>query len=292
LLDAYFELGGNFLDSAIIYADWLPGYERSASEKTIGRWMRTRNNRKRVVIGTKGAHPDFSALTIPRLSKADITHDVETSLINLGTDWIDLYWLHRDNPSHPVGDIMETLNGLVAKGYIRFFGCSNWRCVRIRAAQEYAQWKGLMGFSGDEVMWSLAKIKGDALVDKTLVFMDDDLYRLHRQTGLAAIAYSSQANGLFHQLIAQNFDMTKVKVSGQFLHENNVGRARRVAKMATESGMSIAQVILGYLFSQPFTTIPIVGCQCLVELRDSMSACDAVLTSEQAAFLEQDRWLG
>lgn len=287
LLDQYVEMGGNFLDSAIIYANWLPRYEPSASEKTIGRWMRARNSRRSIVVGTKGAHPDFSAPEKPRLSKSDITYDLERSLANLGTDCIDLYWLHRDDPSRPVSEIIETLNSLAAKGYIRFFGCSNWRCDRIKAAQEFAVQNGLMGFSGDEMMWSLAKIKGEALPDPTLVFMDDALYHYHRQSGLAAMPYSSQANGLFHKLIAQDYDMEKVQISGQFLHEDNLERARRVARLANESGLSVAQVILGYLLAQPFTTIPIVGCQSLDDLRDSISSSDTVLSSEQVAFLER-----
>lgn len=142
MLDYFTEAGGNFLDTALIYANWIPG-EKSVSEKTIGRWMKARGNRPAIVLGTKGAHPDLSAMHVPRLSAQDIAADVNASLSHLQTDCIDVYWLHRDDPARPVEEIIHTLNDLVAAGKIRHFGCSNWRAPRIRAANAYAAQHGL-----------------------------------------------------------------------------------------------------------------------------------------------------
>ena len=134
LLDAYLDLGGNFLDTAKVYADWLPG-ERSTSEKLLGEWMRLRRNRQRIVLATKGAHPDLATMHLPRLSRAEIEADLHASLRHLQTDIIDLYWLHRDDPARPVEDILATLQDAVRAGKIRYFGCSNWRVERIRLCQ-------------------------------------------------------------------------------------------------------------------------------------------------------------
>ncbi len=114
LLDAYVELGGNFLDSAHIYAAWVPGGE-GTSERTIGKWLQTRGNRSQIVIGTKGGHPHMNTMHIPRLSPEEIKQDLQESLERLQVDTIDVYWLHRDDPARPVGEMLETLNAAVAQ---------------------------------------------------------------------------------------------------------------------------------------------------------------------------------
>ena len=137
LLDTLVEMGGNFIDTAHVYGDWVPG-GKSLSEKTIGIWAKERGIRNRVMIGTKGAHPALSSMSIPRLSHREIVNDLDESLEYLQTEYVDLYWLHRDDPNRPVADILETLNEQVAAGKIRYFGCSNWRVQRIREAMQYA----------------------------------------------------------------------------------------------------------------------------------------------------------
>jgi len=89
MLDAYLDAGGTFVDTAKVYADWLPG-ERSISEKTIGAWMQTRGNRSRVVLATKGAHPELETMHVPRMSRQEIVADLDASLQHLRTDLVDL----------------------------------------------------------------------------------------------------------------------------------------------------------------------------------------------------------
>src|SRR5215212_2523559 len=104
LLDAFLSDGGNFIDTAHVYSNWRPG-PTSISEKTIGQWVRANGLREQIVLGTKGAHPDLSTMGIARLARADIVRDLDESLDHLQTDYIDLYWLHRDDPERPVGEI-------------------------------------------------------------------------------------------------------------------------------------------------------------------------------------------
>jgi len=283
LLDAFLAAGGNFIDTAKVYADWRPG-ERSIGEKTIGAWLRARRNRNDLVIATKGAHPELATMSVSRLSPGEISADIEASLGNLGVDDIDLWYLHRDDPARPVGEIIETLNAQVAAGRIRFFGCSNWRTDRIAAAQAYAAARGLRGFSANQMYWNLAETNPAALSDKTVVVMDGSMAGLHTRTQLAAVPYSSQAQGFFQKLDAGAISPREFR-GGVYASPVNRARLARLVEMRAVTGLSLTQLSLGYLMAQPFPTVPVVGCNSLGQLVDTLTACDVALTPAQAAWL-------
>ncbi len=277
LLDLYAEHGGNFIDTASVYANWLSG-EKHQSEKTVGSWLAERGLRDRIVLATKGAHPEMATMDVPRMSRAEIEDDLNTSLANLQTDVIDLYWLHRDDPSRPVEEILETLNAQVQVGKIRYFGCSNWRAPRIREAQKIAKARGIDGFVADQMLWSAAVIDPTGIADPTMVAMDDELYAYHQSSGLAAIPYSSQAGGLFQKLAQDN-----LQVGEAYPVAPNQARLVRFQEIALESGLSITQVVLGFLRAQPFVTIPIVGSRTPEQLADTLTAADVRLNADQVA---------
>jgi aryl-alcohol dehydrogenase-like predicted oxidoreductase len=310
LLDAYLDAGGNFIDTALVYSDWVPG-ERSRSEKLLGRWMAQRHNRSRIVLATKGAHPHLSRMQTPRMRAADIAHDIAASLQHLQTDVIDLYWLHRDDIHTPVENIIDTLNTHVRAGHIRYFGCSNWRTPRIRAAQQYAATSGQHGFTANQMLWSAAKIdpRGMAAVDQTMASMDDTLYTMHRETQMAAVPYSSQAGGLFTKLAmarrpsliqmlqpkplhvtARNFARTvRNTLQGRvpvYPRAANAARLAAMQRMAQQHGYTLTQVVLGYLLAQPFPTFPIVGCRSMAQLQDSLGAADASLSAAEIQMID------
>lgn len=285
LLDAFLDAGGSFLDTAKVYADWLPG-ERSISEKTIGAWLHQSGKRSKVVLATKGGHPELNTMHIGRLGREEITADVEASLRHLQTDVIDLYWLHRDDTGRPVADILQTLENLVRAGKIRCYGCSNWRAPRIAAAQACAAQEGWAGFVADQMMWSLAAVDAAALPDKTMVPMDAELKQYHLATGLVAIPYSSQANGYFQRLAAGQKHQIKEGQRRIYGSRINDRRLQRIQQLSAATGLSITAIVLGYLLAQPFPTLPIVGCRTLAQLQDTLAAADVILTQEQIAFLE------
>ena len=290
MLDTYLAAGGNFIDTAKVYADWLP-IERSISEKTIGEWLRQRGNRSQVVLSTKGAHPDLATMHISRVSPADITGDLNASLEHLGVETIDIYWLHRDDPTRPVSEILETLAGQVQAGKIRYFGCSNWKTERIRESQAYAAAHGLPGFSGNQMMWSLAAADPSRLADKTMALMDPVMWRYHLESGLAAIPYTSQGGGYFTKLAENRVNNPaggRVTNAGNpYDTPQNHTRLERIRQISAQSGLSITQIVLGYLRAQPFTTVPIVGPKSLAQLNDCLTAAEVRLTPEQVAFLER-----
>lgn len=285
LLDAYVDRGGNFIDSAKIYADWIPGIERSISEKTIGRWLQARRSRSRMIIATKGAHPELSSMHVGRLSPAEIRSDLDASLSHLQVDTIDLYWLHRDDTARPVEEILETLNQAAAAGKIRYFGCSNWQAARIQAAQAYAAAHNLAGFCADQMLWSLAAVDPAKVGDPTLAIMNPDLWEMHRAGGMAAIPYSSQANGLFQKMERGGLSSGAQQAGMYGLPENDL-RFARARQLAAELSLTTSQVVLAYLLSQPFLTIPIVGCRTMEQLEDSLQAAEVRLTESQVSFLQ------
>jgi len=284
MLDTFMEKGGDFVDTANVYSDWLPG-GKSTSERMIGKWLGARGNRNKVVLATKGAHPDLATMHVSRVTPADIVHDIAQSLGHLNTDYIDQYWLHRDDATRPVAEIIEVLNEQVQRGTIRYFGCSNWTVPRIAEAQQYAQQHGLLGFIGNQVMWSLAKPNVANISDKTMVLMDDEGLAYHQQTGMPVIAYSSQANGFFSGKYQRDTIPGNQSVRNHYYNEENFARLDRVAEVAKSLGKTQTEIALGYLISQPFPVFPIIGSRTLAQLSESCLAGDLRLAPEILNYL-------
>ena len=289
LLDEFVYLGGNFIDTAHVYANWLP-IEKSISEKTIGKWLKQRGIRNKIILSTKGAHPELSTMYIPRLSHDEIVKDLDESLQYLQSDYIDLYWLHRDDINRPVGDILETLNEQVNLGKIRYFGCSNWSPLRIKQALEYASKHGLKSFVANQMMWSFAIPNKEAIKDKTMVLMDENGFELHSNTKLAAIPYSSQAKGFFSKAYTYGLENITGELRDIYLNEENKERFERLKKLSKKLSKSVGQLSLAYLTSQKeFITIPIIGSHTKDQLADSMAASDLILNQEEIDFLKGER---
>ena len=285
LLNEFVDAGGNFIDTANVYGDWIPG-TKSSSEKVIGAWLAEQGRREQVVVATKGAHPRLESMHVPRSAPHEIIHDIEQSLRHLQTDVIDLYWLHRDDPTRPTGEIVETLAAQVKAGKIRYFGCSNWRVERIRAANAYAAAQGLPGFVADQMLWNAAVLDAAALPDKTMVAMDPALYAYHQESGLAAIPYSSQAHGLVHKLAAGNAAAIRPNHLAIYPLAANQARVAAAQALAEELSVTLTGVVLGYLQSQPFVTIPIIGAHTIPHLHDSLAADSVCLTPAQLKMLD------
>ncbi len=280
MLDAYLEAGGNFIDTARVYNNWIPG-EMNRAEKLIGAWMKARGSRGRVVLASKGGHPNLDAMLVGRLSRTEILGDLEGSLRDLQTDVIDLYWVHRDDLTRPVADILGTLEEAVQAGKIRYYAASNWGAQRMQEAQDYAQQAGLRGFVATQVLWNAAVMDRAKVPDTTIELMTPALYDFHCRSGLAAIPYTSQANGLFSRMARGTLDgMNPVQRMG-YPEEPNRRRLAVMQRIMDQRDLSVTQVGLGYLLSQPFPVTPIVGCRNLAQLHDSLSAADVQLTPEQ-----------
>lgn len=291
LLDAFVDCGGNFIDTAHVYASWLPG-GAGASERTIGEWLRRRGNREAILVGTKGCTLDLSTRQAPAITPQQVTTELGESLERLGTDYVDIYWLHRDNPEVPVAEVLEALAPHLASGRVRAIGASNWGPSRLRDAAECARRRGLTGFCASQIAWSLAHTVPGPDDDLTCRAMDEATYAFHQQTKLPVVAYSSQARGFFAGKGARL--RAPIHASGaetggamrRYDRPENFERLARAEALAARYGTTPNRVALAYLVLQAFSAVAIVGSRTVAQVRDSCAAGDLRLAAEDVAFLD------
>jgi aryl-alcohol dehydrogenase-like predicted oxidoreductase len=286
ILDRYVEAGGNLIDTAEIYAAWVPGGEHQ-SEKVIGDWLHERGLRDSLILSTKGAHPKLDSMDVPRMSKREIESDLDSSLRRLRVDCIDIYWVHRDAPAVSAEEIVLALEALRKAGKIKHSGFSNWRLNRAEAARQAALRLGIPGFIASQNMWSLGQINLEN-ADPTWAYIDADFVRWHSQHGFGAFPYLTQANGYFRRLEQNSLDQvaTDARVRTLFDHPENRKRFQRIQVLQKKTGFSVNQIVLSYLLSQPLPVFPLIGPKNIMDLDDSLRGADASLSSEDVAFLE------
>ena len=282
ILDAYVELGGNFLDTARVYGDFAGGV-CGISERAVGNWLAARRNREQIIVGTKGGHPELSAMNVGRLDRENLSDDIRRSLDDLMVDQVDIYWLHRDDVSRPVGEILETLNGFLQAGYTRFIGVSNWTTARIREANAYAAAHGMTGFCANQPQFSLAR--QEVMTDPTLYQMDREMFEFHVETGMPCVPFSSQAKGFFIKL----HDGAKISDGAKRRFDSPGNRAiyARLLALSEETGYSVGALSLAYLTCNRFDIFPIVGVSRLSQVEFLREAGDARISLEQAVSLRE-----
>ncbi|MBO5449248.1 MAG: aldo/keto reductase [Ruminococcus sp.] len=281
-LDRYVELGGWCIDTARVYCDWLEG-GHNASECVVGRWLSSRSCRDKVVIATKGGHPDLETHE-SRLSREELTKDLNESLECLMTDYIDIYFLHRDDQNIPVDEIMPILNDFYQSGRIHFIGVSNWTTERIQEANIFAQKNGMEPIRISQINYSLAHASTDVLGDDTLVCMDTKEYGWYRKNNFPVMAFSPQAKGFFAKLAKG--DSANNLPEGQYATTANLARLAKVKQISSKTGMPPAVVPLGYLNSQPFFVSSVFAVTKMWQLEEDMCAQDLKYDARTLAFME------
>lgn len=286
LLDDALAVGCTTLDTAHVYAG-------GTSERCIGDWMRERGNRGEVVVVSKGAHPNADRR---RVTPYDIAADLHDSLARLKTDYIDLYLLHRDDPAVPVGEIVDALDEHRRAGRIRAYGGSNWTHERLQAANDYAATHGRAPFVASSPNYSLAEQINDpwgqGSGSVTLSGPANAAARAwYARTRMPVFAWSSLARGFFSGRITRgNFESVKGSIDGACLraycHEPNFRRLDRVEMLAREKGLSVPQVAMAYVMSQPLDVFALVGAQDKGELQAAIDACDMHLAPAKLAWLD------
>jgi aryl-alcohol dehydrogenase (NADP+) len=142
VLDAFAAEGGSFVDTADVYSQWVPGHEGGESEEVLGRWMASRQNRPDVVVATKvSKHADLLGTSRPVVRAA-----IDASLKRLGTDYVDLYYAHADDPGTPLEETVAALGEVVAEGKARYVGASNFTADRLAEALRIADELGVARF--------------------------------------------------------------------------------------------------------------------------------------------------
>ena len=282
-LDAYAALGGNFIDSARVYGDFATPRD-GESEKVIGRWLDGRR-RGDIFLSTKGAHPRFSSMNVPRLSREEIMDDMRRSLEALRTDHVDIYWLHRDDVGRPVGDILDTLNALMDEGLMRMVGVSNWTTARIREANAWAAAHGLHGIDGNQPQLSLARQMRTG--DPTLVVMDGEMAAMHLETGMSLAPFSSQGRGFLSKWFELGEAGLPEGLKRDYMCPENREIYRRCLEVRAQTGLSVGAIALAWLTSQPFLVYPLCGASRLEQVEALEEAGDATITPEQRDYLRK-----
>lgn len=270
LLDRFREAGGNCVDTAAIYGN-------GAAERTVGAWMAERGNRDDIVLIGKGA---CTTECTPDL----VTTELRESLRRLGTDHVDIYLMHRDNPAVPVGQFVERLNEHLRAGEIRAFGGSNWAPERITEANAYAAGHGLVGFAASSPQFSLGHWN-EPPWEGCVTATDPATRRWYENSGLALFAWSSQASGFFTGRHSEGTVPPDTDPARVWFNADNVRRLERVRELATRRGVPMAQVALAFVLSQPGHVFALTGPLTLGELRDSVAAADVALTTDELRHL-------
>jgi aryl-alcohol dehydrogenase-like predicted oxidoreductase len=277
-LDQFVDMGGNFIDTAHVYGDWVEG-ESSRSEKTVGEWFKESGKREKIILSTKGAHPVWGKMDIPRVRPEEIEKDLNESLKYLNTDYIDLYFLHRDDPQIPVSEILDYLDSVQKQGKIRYYGCSNWSLERIKKAEEYARKKNIQGFTVNQLMWSLADINFYNLQDKSFILMDKETYDYHAKTGMNAMAYMSIAKGYF----ARKHAGEKLPASVTSVYENASNRLiyDETAEIVQSGKYSFIDLSFMYIMAESnFPSVPIASFDDPEQLKTGLSSWDKPIDHE------------
>lgn len=290
-MNYYYQAGGRCIDTARAYSNLAPA-DRCPSEAVIGKWLKQTGVRGDMVISTKGGHPEYGDMSRSRLDERSIREDLKRSLDALQVDVIDLYWLHRDNLSIPVGELVDLMNEFVDAGLVRCIGVSNWSVQRLLQANQYAKEHGKIGFSASQIQWSLADCTPKDLGDETLVCMDAQTEQIYRENQIPVMAFNAQAKGLFSKLIQMKEEDLPVKVRQRFLNERNrtvnLKRFEKVKVLCERYGVSPAVVSLAYLTGNSPETGAIIGCSNMEQLQDSMTARDFSLTENEIKWLSRD----
>ena len=270
LMDAYRACGGNVFDTARVYGE---------SESVIGRYLKSRGCRDEVLIATKGGHHDLKTRE-KRMNRAAIYDDVEVSFKNLGIDYADIYWLHRDDADVPVSEIMGILSDLMKEGKIGSIGVSNWTCERIAEANRFALGNGLPPILSTQIKHSAAVTVFES--DPTMLSLDGESRAFYTKEKMPVFAYTSQAKGLFSKLENLGVGGIGEGLKREFICEETLRRFNVLRDVANELGRSISQVALAALLcDRELEIIPIIGGRTREQIEDSFAACDIRLSREQ-----------
>lgn len=273
-LDAFLAIGGNTVDSAHIYCG-------GQSEEVLGRYMEERGNRDHLVILTKGAHHDHHG---PRVTKEAIRSDLNESLERLRTDYVELYALHRDDESVPVGAVLEALNEQIEAGRIGAIGGSNWTWHRIAEANRYASEHGLIGFSFSSPNLSLAKANEPFW--SGCVSADEETIAWHEKEQLPLLSWSSQARGFFTGRFKPEERSANDDVVRVFYSDANWERLARAEQLANQKGVTTIQIALAYVLNQPFPACALIGAQNQQELLSCSEGANIKLMREELNWLD------
>ena len=265
------ELGVNFFDTAI-------GYQSGSSEQYLGRALRDFAKREDVVVATKFLPRTQGEIAAGITGQQHIEQMVNTSLKNLGMDYIDLYIYHMWDYETPLYDIMEGLERIVKAGKVRYIGISNCFAYQLAKANALAEKEGFQKF---------VSIQGHY----NLIFREEEreMARLCAEDNIAMTPYSALAGGRLSRRPGETSKRLEEDSYAKFKYdataEQDAAIINRVAELAEKRGVSMTEISLAWLLTK--VTSPVVGATKLHHIEGAAKAAELILTPEECAYLEE-----
>jgi len=281
VLDAFVEAGGNFIDTADVYARWVPGNSGGESETALGTWMAARKNRQAVVIATKVMGPMGPGPNDTGLSRQHIVAGVEASLRRLQTDFVDVYQAHWDDRQTPLDETLRAFDDLVRQGKVRYLGASNYVAWRLARALWESDKRGLARYECLQPKYNL-------------VFRDEyerELEPLCAEQGVGVIPYSSLASGFLTGKYRRGGTLPSTARAGgvqkTYMTDRGFAILDAVEQVATRAGATPAQVALSWLAHRPGITAPIASATSPAQLKELVGGIELRLDDEATATLDR-----
>ncbi|MFR9790393.1 aldo/keto reductase [Streptomyces sp. MB22_4] len=270
VLDAYTAAGGNFVDTADAYSAWVEGHQGGESETVLGKWVKARGNRSDVVIATKvSQHPRYQGL-----SAANIKAAADASLARLGTDYIDLYYTHFDQPEVPVEEIIGALDELVRAGKVRQIAASNISAERLQESLDFSSRENLARYVALQPHYNL--VSRDTY--------EGALQDLVAREGLSAVPYFALASGFLTGKYRPGATVDSAR-AGRAAQYAETERGRKVLaaldEIAAAHDAPQATVALAWLAAQPTVTAPIASARTPEQLPALLAVGDLKLTEDE-----------
>jgi 1-deoxyxylulose-5-phosphate synthase len=273
LIKQALELGINFFDTANTYSD-------GTSEEIVGRALKDFGRREELVIATKVFYPMRKDANSRGLSRKQIMTEIDASLRRLGTDFIDLYQIHRWDKQTPIEETLEALHDLIKAGKVRYIGASSMFAWQFAKALHVADIKHLTRFVSMQNHYNLLNREEER-----------EMMPLCAAEGIGVIPWSPLARGRLTRASDQTSNRMETDEFGKTLYTACVESDRRIIEqvgtIAAKRDVPRAQVALAWLVQKPFITAPIVGASKSKHLEDAVAALSLALTAEEIASLEE-----
>lgn len=271
VLDAFLDLGGNFVDTADAYSRWKPGNVGGESETIIGNWLEARSNRANLIIATKVAKLE----TRPGLSRANIIAACEDSLRRLKTDYIDLYYAHEDDGNTPLEETLGAFTELRDAGKIRYAAASNYTGARLLEAAEISRANNLIEYSALQNHYNLIERKD----------YEHDSVPVLKQLGISGVPFFGLARGFLSGKYREGLSVESVRAGGMAEYANTAGwqLLARLDKVAEAHNCSLSAVALAWLRQQETVAVPIASARTVEQLAEIMQ--EVILTDDELKFL-------
>ncbi len=275
LLDLFREGGGTFVDTGNFYSAWIPGCAGGESETTIGLWMKERGCRQEMAISTKLGF-DYPGCQ-GGLSAAEIERECEKSLGRLGTDRLDLYYAHRDDPETPLEETMQAFDRLIRAGKVRVIGASNLRAWRIAEANAVAQANGWTRYSVVEQRHTYLRPRHGADFGPQIC-INDDVKSYCRSRNIALIGYSTLLQGAYTR--------PDRAVPLQYAGPDSDARLEVLKSVAGELGVTLNQVVIAWMLQSDPAVLPIIAGSQPAQVSENLAALNIRLSGEQVRRLD------